>query len=106
MSTTATTTKTFAQDVLESDTPVLVDFWASWCGPCRQVAPVLEEMSQEQGEKLKIVKLDIDANPEIAGVYGVQSIPTLLLFNKGEVVAASLGAKPKAALEKEFLPYL
>lgn len=92
------TDSSFADDVLTSDTPVLVDFWATWCGPCKMVAPVLEEIASEHKDKLKIAKLDIDENPGTARDYQVMSIPTLILFQGGKPVKQIVGAKPKAAL--------
>jgi thioredoxin 1 len=92
------TDASFADDVLTSDKPVLVDFWATWCGPCKMVAPVLEEIAAENKDKLKIAKLDIDENPSTARDYQVMSIPTLILFEGGKPVKQIVGAKPKAAL--------
>lgn len=92
------TEASFADDVLTSEKPVLVDFWATWCGPCKMVAPVLEEIAAENKEKLTIAKLDIDENPGIARDYQVMSIPTLILFQGGKPVKQIVGAKPKAAL--------
>ena len=92
----------FQAEVLESPAPVLVDFWAPWCGPCRQVAPVLEEIAGEQGEKLKIVKLNVDDNQQTAAQYGVMSIPTLILFKGGVPAKQVVGALPKKRLEGEL----
>ena len=88
----------FKSDVLGSDKPVLVDFWATWCGPCKMIAPVLEEIAGEHGDKLSVVKVDIDQNPATARDYQVMSIPTLLVFQDGKPVKQIVGAKPKAAL--------
>jgi thioredoxin 1 len=90
--------KSFQSDVLQSKEPVLVDFWAEWCGPCRAVAPVLEEVAGELKGKLKIVKLNVDENPETAAKYGIQSIPTLMIFKNGEMASRQIGAAPKAKL--------
>ncbi|EHR63979.1 thioredoxin [Saccharomonospora cyanea] len=96
--TVAVTDATFADEVLTHDKPVLVDFWATWCGPCKMVAPVLEEIAAEHGDKLRIAKLDTDANPNTARDYQVMSIPTMILFQGGKPVKQIVGAKPKAAL--------
>jgi len=92
----------FADQVLSSERPVLVDFWATWCGPCRMVAPVLEEIAAEKSEQLTVAKLDVDANPETARNFQVVSIPTLILFKNGQPVKRIVGAKGKAALLREL----
>ncbi|MGB3771591.1 MAG: thioredoxin [Rhodococcus sp. (in: high G+C Gram-positive bacteria)] len=93
---------TFAAEVLQSDKPVLVDFWATWCGPCKMVAPVLEEIAGEHADKLTVAKLDIDANPQAARDFKVMSIPTMILFQNGEPVKTIVGAKGKAALLRDL----
>ena len=102
MATTKVTTADFDSVVLKSTTPVLVDFWAEWCGPCRAVGPILEEISNEYGDKLKIVKLNTDEEGSIAMKYGISSIPTMNIFVGGEVVKTIVGAKPKPALLKDL----
>lgn len=102
MSTITVTDADFQQKVLDSELPVLVDFWAEWCGPCRMLGPVLEEMSDDYEGKVIIAKVNVDENPASAAQYGVTSIPLVLGFQGGQKVAESVGAKPKAALEKEF----
>jgi thioredoxin 1 len=96
--TRSVTDANFASDVLQSETPVLVDFWADWCAPCRKVEPVLEEIANEMGDKVRIVKLNIDENPETARAYRVMSVPTLTVFKGGEPVQSVAGAKPKGDL--------
>ena len=100
------TDATFDEVVLQADKPVLVDFWAPWCGPCRQVAPILEEIAGEHGEKLQVVKINTDENPQIAAKYGVTSIPTLNVYSGGEVVKTIVGARPKPALLRELSDYI
>ena len=92
----------FDSDVLQAEGPVLVDFWAEWCGPCKMIAPVLEELASEYGEKLKICKMDVDANPETAPKYGIRGIPPLILFNNGDVAGTKVGALSKSQLS-EFI---
>jgi thioredoxin 1 len=99
---TAVTTTTFDQEVLHSDTPVIVDFWAEWCGPCHAVAPVLDKIAAERDGELKIVKVNIDEEQDLAMRYGVVSIPTMILFRDGEPSAAAIGAQPKTALERSL----
>ena len=99
MATKAVTDASFAADVLQSDKPVLVDFWADWCGPCKMIAPALEEISEELADKVTIAKVDIMENTDIAAKIGVQSIPLLVLFKNGEAVAHKLGAAPKSQLK-------
>ena len=95
-----TTDATFDQDVLKASEPVVVDFWAEWCGPCRMIAPALEEISGSLNGKVKIVKLNVDENPHTASKYGVMSIPTLMLFKNGEMASRQVGAAPKQKLEQ------
>ncbi len=102
MATKAVTDASFATDVLGSDKPVLVDFWAEWCGPCKMIGPSLEELSDELGDRVQIVKVDIDANPDAPGKYGVRGIPTMILFKNGEPAATQVGALPKSGI-KQFL---
>ena len=104
--TKAVTDRSFATDVLQAEGPVLVDFWAEWCGPCRQVAPVLEEIAGEHADKLTVVKLNIDENPETARGYQVMSIPTMAVFSKGQIVKTIVGARPKAAILKELSEFV
>jgi thioredoxin 1 len=99
MATKAVTDASFAADVLGSDTPVLVDFWADWCGPCKMIAPALEEISEELAGKIRIVKMDIMESTDTPTKYGVQSIPLMVLFKNGEPVAQKLGAAPKSQLK-------
>ncbi len=100
------TDQNFEQEVLQSDTPVLVDFWAPWCGPCRMVAPVVEEIANEYEGKIKVVKLNTDENQNIAVTYGIRSIPTLGIFKDGKVVDSIIGAVPKQHLVEKRKPHL
>jgi thioredoxin 1 len=92
------TDDSFEAEVLQSDKPVIVDFWATWCGPCKMIAPILEEVASELGEKIKVAKLDVDSNNKTAGKYNIMSIPSLLFFKNGEVVDQVIGAVPKSQL--------
>jgi len=99
---TPVTESTFEQEVLQSDKPVIVDFWAEWCGPCHAVSPVLDKIAEERSEELRLVKVNIDEEPALAQKYGIVSIPTIVLFKGGEPAAAAIGAQPKGAIEKSL----
>ena len=106
MSTKDVTDATFQAEVLEADKPIMVDFWAEWCGPCRAVSPILDKIAEEHADKLSIVKLNVNDNPEIAMKYGITSIPAMYVFKGGEVVKRVIGAKPKPALEADLAEFL
>ncbi|WP_404790376.1 thioredoxin [Altericista sp. CCNU0014] len=106
MSVSPVTNTTFEQEVLTSDIPVLVDFWAPWCGPCRMVAPIVDELSAEFDGQVKVVKLNVDENPEIASQHQIRSIPTLILFKDGQSVDRVVGALPKSTLASTLEKYL
>jgi thioredoxin len=100
------TEATFADEVLQADGPVLVDFWAEWCGPCKMVSPVLDEIAGEYPDKITVAKVNIDENPSIARDYQIMSIPTMSVFDKGRVVKSIIGARPKAAILKELSDFI
>lgn len=106
MSAAQVTDSTFKQEVLDSEVPVLVDFWAPWCGPCRMVAPVVDEISQQYEGQIKVVKLNTDENPNVASQYGIRSIPTLMIFKGGQKVDMVVGAVPKTTLSNTLEKYL
>ncbi len=106
MSARAVTEATFEAEVLKNDKTVLVDFWAEWCGPCRAVGPILDQIASEHSEKLDIVKVNVDENPQLAMKYQITSIPAMKVFQAGDVVKTVIGAKPKPALEADLAAYL
>lgn len=106
MSTKEVTDASFADDVLAAEKPTMVDFWAPWCGPCRAVSPILDQIAEEHSDKIGIVKLNVDDNPETAMKYGITSIPAMYVFSGGEVVKRIIGAKPKPALEADLVDFI
>ena len=102
----AVTDQSFDQEVLQSPVPVLVDFWAAWCGPCKAIAPTVDQMAVEYAGKLKVVKVDVDANMEVSNRYGIMSIPSLVLFKNGQMVEKIVGALPKPAVVSKIQPHL
>ena len=104
--TKAVTDETFEAEVLKNSKPVIVDYWAEWCGPCRMVAPVLEEIASEHADKIDVVKLNVDENPAVAQQYQILAIPTMSVFQNGEVVKQIVGAKPKAALLRDLAEFI
>lgn len=100
------TDSNFDKEVLQSDKPVLIDFWATWCGPCKMIAPVVEELAKEYDGKLKVGKVDVDSNPEVSMKFGIRSIPTLMVFKGGKVVEQIIGAVPKRNLVDKVIPHI
>lgn len=106
MTARSVTDSTFDTEVLQNDKPVLVDFWAPWCGPCRQVSPIIEEIASEHSEALDVVKVNTDENPRTSAAYGITSIPTLNVYKGGELVKQIIGARPKPVLERELAEFI